>query len=167
MFNSATFICDPGSAAAEVLRTYWDQQLPVRVDLIAQRMGVGLFPRAGMGYSGHFFAANAPQNQTGAPAIVFNTNDSAARQRFTIAHELGHFVLGHGTSPRDTSNVFSSFAGSPNERAANKFAAHLLMPVDAIRMMISQGHSSTDALAEVFGVSTAAMGYHVVNLGLK
>lgn len=167
MFNSATFTRDPGSAAAEVLRTYWDQQLPIRVDLIAQRMGVRLFPRAEMGYSGHFFAAGDPHNQTGAPAIIFNTDDSSARQRFTIAHELGHFVLGHGTSPRDTSNVFSSSAGSPIERAANQFAAHLLMPADAIRMMISRGYSSTDALANIFGVSTAAMGYHLVNLGLS
>jgi Zn-dependent peptidase ImmA (M78 family) len=120
-----------------------------------------------MGYSGHFFSADDVQNQSGAPAIIFNTDDSSARQRFTIAHELGHFVLGHGTSPRDTSNVFSSSAGNPIERAANQFAAHLLMPADAIRMMISQGHSSTDALAKIFGVSTAAMSYHLVNLGLR
>lgn len=164
MFN-ATFSRDPGSAAAEVLRAFWDQQLPIRVDLIAQRMGVGLFPRA-MNYSGHFVDAGDANNSTGAPAILFNTNDSASRQRFTIAHELGHFVLGHGTSPRDTSYVFSS-PGDPKERAANQFAAHLLMPVDAIRMMVAQGNTSTDALAKIFGVSTAAMGYHLVNLGLR
>lgn len=164
MSNSATFSRDPGPAAAEVLRAYWDQKLPIRVDLIAQRMGVGLFPRP-MNYSGHFVAADHEGNSTGRPAILFNTNESASRQRFTIAHELGHFVLGHGTSPRDTSQVFAS--SNPKERAANQFAAHLLMPADAIRMMVSQGHTSTNDLAGIFGVSPAAMGYHLVNMGLR
>lgn len=166
MLISVIPLRDPSLAAALVLQHHWNQQLPVRVDLIAQRMGVKLFPRSGMRYSGHFFSADDTQNQSGQPAIVFNTDDSSARQRFTIAHELGHYVLGHGTSPRDTSKVLDGPVGSPNERAANQFAAHLLMPADAVRMMTSQGHASTDALAKIFGVSAVAMGYRLVNLRL-
>lgn len=154
----------PVTAAAEVLRTRWNRYLPVRVDLIAQQMGVRLNPTQGAPYSGHFYsAADTP---FGAPLIEFNTSDSAARQRFTIAHELGHYILGHGTSPRDYPNVFSSAPANPNERAANQFAAELLMPAEAVQLMLNRGYRSIDELANIFGVSSAAMGYRMINLGL-
>lgn len=165
--NKAPARCDPGSTAAAILRTHWDQKLPIRVDLIARRMGVCLRPLPELSFSGQFLAELDPQNLTGAPAIVFNTSDSAARQRFAIAHALGHFALNHGTSPRDGSDTFDSPAGSPPERAANQFAAHLLMPANVIRMMISQGQSTTLSLSTVFGVPTAAMARQLIGLCLR
>ena len=157
----------PSTAAAEVLRTYWDHQLPVRVDTIASKMGLGLQPQKNMGWSGHYFAVDDPKNSTGRPWIIFNVNDSAPRQRFTIAHELGHHVLGHGTSPRDTSNMLTSSTGNWKERAANQFAAEILMPADVIRLALGRGYSTVPQLANLFGVSQAAMGYRMINLGLS
>lgn len=157
----------PSTAAAEVLRVHWDHQLPVRVDTIASRMGVLLQPQQNMGWSGHYFSAEDASNSSNRPLIIFNTNDSATRQRFTIAHELGHHVLGHGTSPRDTSNAFSSSNANWKERAANQFAAELLMPADVIQLALSRGYSSVESLANLFGVSPAAMGYRMINLGLS
>lgn len=54
-----------------------------------------------------------------APIIFFNKNMPWCRIRFTLAHELGHIVLGH--LPRQGV-----------EEEANKFAAELLMPTEDI-----------------------------------
>lgn len=165
MFNQA--FATPSAAAAEVLRLHWDHQLPIRVDSIASQMGVLLLPQANMGWSGHYFSADDQTNPYRRPVIAFNLSDSAPRQRFTVAHELGHHVLGHGTSPRDTSMVFSSWGGNWKERAANQFAAEVLMPAETVRLALSRGYESVDALATLFGVSSQAMGYRMINLGLS
>jgi Zn-dependent peptidase ImmA (M78 family) len=64
-----------------------------------------------------------------ARTIFVNASLSAARIRFTVAHELGHYVLGHGD------------AGCPcpsraeEEREADRFAAALLLPAAVLRSM--------------------------------
>lgn len=60
------------------------------------------------------------------PAIIFyNSRCSIGRQRFTIAHELGHLLLGH---QGDLLNREPSPMDNPIEREANAFAARLLAP---------------------------------------
>lgn len=110
--------------------------------------------------------------------ISVNTFDPIYRQRFTIAHEIGHCVLKHqGLSHRNT-NVPST----PKERAANQFAAELLLPPrligDAIdQYMKSEGmdeetfkHSSEERLienlSESMEVSKQAIEYRLCNLGV-
>lgn len=56
----------------------------------------------------------------GIPVIVILRYDDGDRQRFTIAHELGHLVLDIRNTNLDT------------ERMCNKFAGALLMPKDAV-----------------------------------
>lgn len=68
------------------------------------------------GKSGHY----DPQKQE----IYVNILEPYKRQRFTKAHEIGHFVLGHGESDREDYTINSDI----KERAANQFAAELLMP---------------------------------------
>lgn len=166
MYNVNSF-SDPRRAAAEVLRQYWDGSLPVRVDQIAEKMGAQVVRRSPMDfrYSGYFQDAN--QSPTGRPLIEYNGGDSLNRQRFTLAHELGHFVLRHGTSPRDSWDSFRAGINDPNERAANQFAAEILMPAETVRHVVMRGHASTvEQLASMFGVSTLAMGYRLDNIGM-
>ncbi len=100
------------------------------------------------------------------PVIKYNPNDSIKRQRFTIAHELGHHMLKHGHSFRDNKKNFTLHDFDAKEVAANKFAAELLMPSDAISVMIKQRNiSSVAELAKIFDVSVAAMKYRLENLG--
>ena len=73
--------------------------------------------------------------------IGVNAEHSGTRQRFTIAHEIGHFVLHRhliGKGITDTI-AYRSDGDSPNpnigpkeETEANKFAANLLMPAESI-----------------------------------
>lgn len=100
------------------------------------------------------------------PVIKYNPNDSIKRQRFTIAHELGHHMLKHGHSFRDNKKNFTLYDFDHKEVAANKFAAELLMPSDAIKVMINQRNiKSVAELAKIFDVSVAAMKYRLENLG--
>lgn len=62
--------------------------------------------------------------------IVINQLEPEYRQRFTMAHEIGHIILGHkGTSYR-TENLeqYKDTISRMNEVAANNFAAELIMP---------------------------------------
>jgi len=166
MYN-VNFSSDPQTAAADVLHMYWDGGLPVRVDEIARRMGAQVERRYGpdFPYSGYF--QDARSSPLGIPLIEFNGADSFTRQRFTIAHELGHFVLGHGTSPRDYPTSFNAGTSDWRERQANQFAAEILMPADTVRNVVMRGYASTvEELASMFGVSTLAMGYRLDNIGM-
>jgi Zn-dependent peptidase ImmA (M78 family) len=104
------------------------------------------------------------------PAILLNASDSPNRQRFTCAHELGHYVT-HASDPtayeyidlRDT--IWSATGQDSEEVWANAFAANLLMPEKRVRELIAEGYTPT-ALAAYFAVSQDAMSYRLDNLGL-
>ncbi len=151
------------SAAQEMLARFWDRQLPIDPIKIATAAGVAVYGRGGTSdpnysFSGYYARYN------GVPSIEYNVMEPPVRQRFTVAHELGHHVLGHTNSPRDAGNFYSS--GDPKERQANRFAAELLMPEAFVRHYYSSGFASVASLAQLFGVSKDAMGYRLINLGL-
>ncbi|WCL51257.1 ImmA/IrrE family metallo-endopeptidase [Leptospira sp. GIMC2001] len=72
------------------------------------------------------------------PIILVNKNQSENRQRFSIAHEIGHFVLHHldGKVHMDKKVFFRqdipNKEDAKKEREANLFAAELLMPSDIL-----------------------------------
>lgn len=151
-------------AAHELLAKFWNRQLPIDPVQLATAAGLSVYGRGGLGdmsyqYSGYYRSYN------GVPSIEYNVREAPVRQRFTVAHELGHFALGHEDSPRDSGNFFSS--RDPKERQANRFAAALLMPESLVRHYYTNGADrSVAALAQLFGVSKDAMGYRLINLGL-
>jgi Zn-dependent peptidase ImmA (M78 family)/DNA-binding XRE family transcriptional regulator len=101
------------------------------------------------------------------PVVGVNSSHPPVRQRFTIGHELGHHLLKH--SERFYVDVTESAAPGHDylsERAANEFAAELLMP----RRMLApafERDSRPEGLASLFKVSQVAMGYRLVDLGLR
>lgn len=91
---------------------------------------------------------------------------SAARTRFTIAHELGHWHLhraGAGMNarfcrPDDVGATGPELRSTRRlEREANRFAAALLMPEGLIRERAEAVRLSVPHLAKQFQVSVAAM----------
>ena len=111
--------------------------------------------------------------------IGVNASHVPTRQRFTIAHELGHFLLdhdaelyvdkGHKIIFRDSN---SKTGLNESERQANQFAAVILMPEDMIRDELNKSPIDFDdpkaleKLAGRFGVSTQALTYRLINLNL-
>lgn len=64
--------------------------------------------------------------------IFYNQNCSVARQRFTVAHELGHIVLGHTQNNTLVNREISPY-DNPLEMAANVYASRLLAPACVLR----------------------------------
>jgi Zn-dependent peptidase ImmA (M78 family) len=101
--------------------------------------------------------------------VVIGVNDShsASRQRFTIAHELGHLHLHKGRPVIIDSDVrvnfrdgVSSLATDREEIEANRFAAALLMPDHMVRSWVARESFQTapelvGRLAKSFQVSSA------------
>lgn len=67
----------------------------------------------------------------GCPLLFVNGNQAIARQRFTLAHEFGHFRMRH-RSVVDRQVAISGHLHDPDEVCANAFAAEFLMPRDAV-----------------------------------
>jgi len=110
-----------------------------------------------------------------AGAVIWvNGEHAQTRQRFTLAHELGHHLLRHADTFRlDLGGDLAPNAtgGHPNydwraERSANEFAASLLMPASMVRRAAA---TVTDvvALASQFKVSPAAMGFRLTTLNIN
>lgn len=97
--------------------------------------------------------------------IYCEAYDPAFRQRFSIAHELGHAVL-HETSRRSGVRMCAqgrvdptdeALGGRDQEEEANAFAAAFLMPAEQFRAAITEYGYCDGFLAQRFGVSLAAV----------
>jgi Zn-dependent peptidase ImmA (M78 family) len=147
---------------------------PVPVERIARQLGIELRyePLAG-DLSGALYRA-----ADGRTVIGINDWHAEVRQRFTIAHELGHQQLHpdvlyvDGLVKRDGE---SSLAINAHEVEANAFAAELLMPrqlvLNELELLVPQSGSPEPKrlirrLAQRFEVSDQAMQFRLVNLGL-
>lgn len=109
------------------------------------------------------------------PYVRYNETESEHRQRFTIAHELGHFVL-HKDIPLFVDriekvmfrNSLSTTGEIIREREANAFAAALLMPKLFVEQELGKVPPKTEVisyLANIFNVSSQAMSFRLSNLG--
>jgi hypothetical protein len=98
-------------------------------------------------------------------AIVVNGSGDSGRRRFTIAHEIGHFVL-HPERCRPERGGAVNEAGRREEREADAFAAELLMPEPLVREAVSEHGPDAGRLAHRFQVSLAAMRTRLRVLGL-
>ena len=92
------------------------------------------------------------------PIIAVNRHDCGHRQRFTLAHELGHAVLQIGP-------------GVDAEAAAHRFAEAFLLPAEALWAVLGKFRESI-CLAELlhvkqrFGASMQAIAYRCIHLGI-
>lgn len=95
-----------------------------------------------------------------------DSSEPPVRQRFTAAHEVGHFVLHRsqiGDGLQDNYLLRAEGMSNFQEAQANRFAADLLMPRNLISRAISSGVTDVAALARLFKVSETAMS---IRLGL-
>lgn len=99
--------------------------------------------------------------------IGVNAERHPNRQDFSIAHELGHFLLNHHDRfhLHVDGGIDPSF-DEPVERQANQFAAEILMPAKLVREAY-ENDSDTSEIAKRFRVSEIALGFRLMNLGLK
>lgn len=99
-------------------------------------------------------------------AIVLHGDSGERRRRFSIAHEIGHFLL-HPARPRMERGGQVTEAGRLDEREADTFAAELLMPEPLVRQAVYEQGADVARLADRFLVSRAAMQLRLKVLGLS
>lgn len=143
------------------------RDVPVKLSGLANSLGVQVLASTlPAGISGELRPA------PGGFVIKVNRHDSSHRQRFTVAHELSHFVLhrdqiGSGIS-EDV--LYRSQLSDAREAEANRLAAQMLMPAEHVRRMSVEipeaGEEKVKKLADIFKVSDAAMKIRLEVLGL-
>jgi Zn-dependent peptidase ImmA (M78 family) len=144
---------------------------PVPVAEIAERLNIKVVVTSLQpGVSGALIRDN------GHNFIAVNVAHHRNRQRFTIAHEIGHYQLEHATDHVDREftvimrDESSSSAENSLEVAANQFAAALLMPRSLIMRDFARLGAFTDEevtrLALKYQVSELALQLRLRNLGL-
>jgi len=98
-----------------------------------------------------------------------NGTQAAVRQRFTLAHEVGHVRCGHDHDvPVETFATIGGKSTDSREVQANAFAAELLAPADGVRAALDGEPSLEDVvlIAARFGISPIAALYRLNTLGL-
>jgi len=95
-------------------------------------------------------------------AIGYDERVAPVRQKFSVAHELGHLYMGHmhGGSSIDINSA------SYDEIEANRFAAQLIMPPDMLKKDIKAGSKDVKLLAKRYVVSEEALWWQISNSGL-
>jgi Zn-dependent peptidase ImmA (M78 family) len=154
-------------------------RLPVPVDVLAHRLDLRV-EAAALGEEVSGVLVVSKNNAT----IGYNSTQSPVRQRFTIAHEIGHYVLHVAQKDKDTIFIdkqyvasykrdsVSSTGGDAKEIQANRFAASVLMPAQLVHQELETMHfdlADEEALSELaakFEVSTQAMSIRLGSLGI-
>lgn len=97
--------------------------------------------------------------------IFVNENDAPTRQRFTIAHELGHLALHESEgSMVDFRKQMHHLGGSKKEMEANAFAAELLMPADKFVEAYGKYKEYISVISSIFNVSVEAVQIRIKTL---
>jgi Zn-dependent peptidase ImmA (M78 family) len=162
------------SMIEELLVGYEITEAPVPVERIAKAKGARIFYQSLEDNVSGFLYRDKTQ-----AVIGVNTHHAPARQNFTTAHELGHFLL-HEQEQLHIDREFrvrlrddvSSLGTDDDEREANFFAASLLMPKRFLEEDLETeeyfdllGDDFLSDLSRKYGVSTQAIVNRLKNLG--
>ena len=156
------------SRAEDVLNTFGLKNVPVSVEEVASKLNIKINRGPSNDFSGLLI------RKDGGALIGINNDEAPTRQRFTIAHELGHFFL-HPQKDAfvDYRDNKKDIMRTPRERHANMFAAALLMPRSLLkkdfRSFTKKGFTEIElhSLAEKYNVSDDAMRFRLINLNLR
>ncbi|SRR6266513_130750 len=154
------------SVAEQLLANFYIKEIPTPIEEVARHLGIRISRAPSSEFSGLLI------RKDGRALIGVNSSEAPVRQRFTIAHELGHFIL------HPQKDAFVDFRKErhegetkpPRERHADMFAAALLMPrkqlLKDFRRLAKDGYTDqiTVALAKQYAVSEDAMRFRLINL---
>lgn len=149
-----------------ILKMYRILESPVNVTDIAGKLGFSIvsFP-----FPDTISAVIRIDN--GKKIIGVNQKHPETRQRFSIAHELGHYLSGH----ENFSHEHEIFVDRDkkyldphhrDEEEADEFAAELLMPEPMLKKDVLENKLNASTLAQKYNVSEQAMWIQLINLKL-
>jgi Zn-dependent peptidase ImmA (M78 family) len=141
----------------EVISSY-QTEAPVNLDGIAQDLGLKVYKELlGQDIAG-MIARDLEKGGSSGFAIYLNSREHSNRQRFTLAHEIAHFVLHFDLieSGITDDRMYRSQLTNSYETQANRFAASMLMPRTLVKKFVDE-RLSEEEMAKRFQVSNAAM----------
>ena len=170
------------SVVQGILKDLHVDSAPVRVDKIIEKFNIEVLYQSGADNLSGFLLRDKNEGRV---IIGVNNNHSAARRKFTLAHELGHFLLHeaeeiHVDDDKEKKNLLinrrdddAALGIYVKEREANLFAAELLMPEFLIQKELKeQGQNihllnddELSPIAKKLEVSVQALTYRLSNLG--
>lgn len=165
---------DPKRRARELISRFDITRPPIPIDVIAKKLGIDVrYVPLEDELSGMIFLNDGP-------VVAINSRHHANRQRFTLAHEIGHFELHLKDIGREVhvDKKFVALARSPRssggfdpmEIEANSFAAELLVPRHMLQEQIRglvvdvEDDQLIRELANRFKVSEQMMSFRVGEL---
>lgn len=153
--------------AQGILDLYWDQSVPVNLARIAKHMGAAIALSDTLEQCARIDIT--PDNKA---RITIGSRQPMVRQRYGVAHALGHRSLHHlRPGAQRLIDVSDNFGVDHNNRIdseANAFALALLMPTSAVqRCLHDEGLSYLPAWAERFEVAPILVKQRLADLGLR
>jgi predicted transcriptional regulator len=144
--------------AASVIREF-QSAAPVDVMALAMKLGLSVWSQP---LEDHIQGKIIRDEKHGGPkkySIIVNSKEDALKQRFTIAHEIGHFILHEekiGDGLTDDA-LYNSGLSTLEEVQANRMAGEILMPFTLIETAIKSGLRSLDDISAYLDVSKQAL----------
>lgn len=139
----------PAMVACNILKDYWDKQVPIKPEDIAQAIGIKVVLKD-LGDD----TSTIRQKEGAQPIIYVDTKQHSNYQRLALAYALGHYVLSQGDRSK------------PTDKEANAFAQELLMPKGIVDYVIKNTKNPTvQYLARQFWVSEEIMVDRLIRTG--
>ena len=142
----------------------YDDEFPVDVGKVAQTLGIQLF---GLDLPGDI--SGKIYHKDNKICVELNKREHPYRMRFTLAHELGHYLL-HKKELDKEGQILERSSYTLNDKKmesqANQFAARLLMPSYKIKELF-RNHNMIPELSDYFQVSEIALGFRLMNMGIS
>jgi len=153
---------DVRNRAKQVIAMFNVTGPPVEVNEIARHLGFTVIP-----FEFPDEVSGVTFIEAGVKSIGVNSKHALTRQRFSVAHEIGHYLCGHEAYDGDKILVEETArmlnAHSHQEMEANEFAAELLMPVNWLRKDVGAIGLDVPALAKRYQVSEQAMWIQLID----
>lgn len=154
-----------GKSALQVLKEFGDtDDIPIDLSILLERIGISALP---MDFSnleqklnkGHILGLVLTTKENA--VIYYSEKDTPNRQRFTIAHELGHICSHLRPDSNDYPYIdwrIEEESNNKREQIANVFAGELLVPLHLLKeVYLSMKFPSSKDLANIFGTSINVM----------
>ena len=132
-------IGNPQKIAQFIINSNPDLQLPIPIEEIAHAAGITHIERKdNLKFEGALLSNDVKTEGI----IVCNSSSAPERQRFTIAHELGHFLIPMHSNKFNCATSSISFTNNGSfinkEQEANAFASQILLPPSLLKKEIDR-----------------------------
>jgi len=133
------------SEAENVWRNHGGEKIPVCLNDIVKALGI---ETATMEFKPGTDGCSRVSSD-GIITIFYNPKVSRARQRFTVAHEIGHIVLDHLPLHGSSSQLSSTC----QEQEANAFAGELLLPIKHLKEFMKGKDKTIESILRTYDIS--------------